>query len=353
MSHDELRDDGVARAWREHVRDEPSAAVDDAIRAAARRAVGAKPQVASKVAEAREPWRWWMPLAAAATIGAVAVGVLQNLPHDAVEPTVVSDIASARRETPATPPASQSPAAPPSIAQAPAQAPAPLHEEAAKKTLAPPASAPELRDRVPLPMPRMQAAKPDATPKRQDAPSESKETFAQAPPPASDARQAEAGSDNLARKQESVAALEKRADAAQAGARSNERDAASGFVASPPPASAPMPASPPTVAGAASSARAPAKDALDAAEPETRAKLRAATPPSSAASPTAAVRGGNEPQAMAVTPPDAFVAEIRRLLAAGDREGAVRELKRFRRTHADADARLPDDLRAFAASVPR
>ena len=52
-----------------------------------------------------------------------------------------------------------------------------------------------------------------------------------------------------------------------------------------------------------------------------------------------------EPQAMAVTPPDVFVAEIRRLLAAGDRDGAVRELQRFRRTHVDADARLPEDLR--------
>jgi len=87
---DELRDEAVARAWREHVRDEPPAALDDTIRAAARRAVGAKPQVTPKVAEAREPWRWWMPLAAAATIGAVAIGVLQNMPQDAGEATVVS-----------------------------------------------------------------------------------------------------------------------------------------------------------------------------------------------------------------------------------------------------------------------
>jgi hypothetical protein len=56
---------------------------------------------------------------------------------------------------------------------------------------------------------------------------------------------------------------------------------------------------------------------------------------------------------MAVTPPEGFVAEIRRRLAAGDRDGAVRELQRFRRTHVDADARLPDDLKAFAASVAR
>ncbi len=60
-----------------------------------------------------------------------------------------------------------------------------------------------------------------------------------------------------------------------------------------------------------------------------------------------------EVQALAVTPPDTFIAEIRRRLAAGDRDGAIRELQRFRRTHIDADARLPDDLRAFAADVPR
>jgi len=52
---DDLRDEGIARMWREHVRDEPPAALDDTIRAAARRAVGAKPQVTTAVAEARDP----------------------------------------------------------------------------------------------------------------------------------------------------------------------------------------------------------------------------------------------------------------------------------------------------------
>jgi hypothetical protein len=92
---------------------------------------------------------------------------------------------------------------------------------------------------------------------------------------------------------------------------------------------------------------------MDAVAPESRAKLRAVAPAAPAAQVAAGGRAANEPQAMAVTPPNAFVATIRRLLAAGDREGAVRELQRFRRTHADADARLPDDLKAFAASVPR
>ncbi|HET9339253.1 MAG TPA: hypothetical protein VFQ55_09655 [Casimicrobiaceae bacterium] len=54
-----------------------------------------------------------------------------------------------------------------------------------------------------------------------------------------------------------------------------------------------------------------------------------------------------------MTSPDVFIAEIRRLLAAGDPDGAARELRRFRRTHADADARLPVELREFAATVAR
>ena len=338
---DDLRDEGVARAWREHVRDEPPPAVDDAIRAAARRAVGAKPQVTSKVAEAREPWRWWMPIAAAATIGAIAIGVLQNLPQDTAEPTVVSDLSSVRRE------ASQAPASPPApAATAPASVPptAPMQEAVPQKKVAP-ATAPEVRDRTPLPMPRLQAAKPDAAPKRADAPSESKETFV--PPPPNDARQLEAGADKFKQEQQ-VAALEKRPEQTESAARRNERDAPSGFVASPPPASAPAP----SLAGSVAPAR-EAKDALDAVAPESRAKLRAAAPAAQSTQAAAGGRAVNEPQAMAVTPPDTFIATIRRLLAAGDRDGAVRELQRFRRTHADADARLPDDLKAFAASVPR
>lgn len=330
---DDLRDEGIARMWREHVRDEPPAALDDTIRAAARRAVGAKPQVTTAVAEAREPWRWWMPLAAAATIGAIAVGVLQNLPRDADEPTVVSDAVDAQR---VVPPMHASPPVP----AASAPSPAPMQEAVPQKKVAPPASAAESRDRTPLPMPRLQAFKPDTAAKRSDAPSEAKEAFVPQPP--ADARQIDANMDKL--KQEQVGALEKRAQPADDLARRNERDAGQSFAASPPPASAP--------------AREPAreqKDAVDATAPapESRAKVRAFAPPAQSTQAAAGGRAAAEPQAMAVTPPEGFVAEIRRRLAAGDRDGAVRELQRFRRTHVDADARLPDDLKAFAASVAR
>ena len=63
-------------AWRSLSNEEPPAALDAALRAAARREVGARVKPAA-VPEATRPERWWFPLAAAATIGAIAIGLLQ------------------------------------------------------------------------------------------------------------------------------------------------------------------------------------------------------------------------------------------------------------------------------------
>jgi hypothetical protein len=425
---DDLRDDVVDRAWGELMRETPSAALDDAIRAAARRAVGAKPRAEPRVAEAREPWRWWMPLAAAATIGAIAIGVLQNLPQDASEPTVVSDAATARRAP--SLPASPAPGSPPS-SETPAKAmAAPGFDALAPKTAAdaaPSTPTPEQRDRVPLPLPRsdvarvrspeslrQEGAKPDATvqaagpiqreaaepetraqsaapivqdaakpgvreqapapirqeaggaaaPSRSDAPAKSSEDAA----PSLD--------DRLAARAPAppVAALGKRADEAAPLERKNESDAASGFVASPPPAgaegviagarqapasaadvgaSAPASLAPPDIVALAPAPASPARATAPAMVPPSSAPA-ASTAHSGAADVVAAraTRSNAEKQGRAVSP-DVFIAEIRRLLAAGDRDGAARELRRFRRTHVDADARLPVELREFAATVAR
>ena len=115
---DDFSDDAVERAWREHSRETPPASLDDAILAAAHRAVGSRPVVA----EAREPWRWWMPLAAAATIGAIAIGVIQNLPNESTEPMIASDSTTGTRESAAESrapaPATVAPASqPPEIAR--------------------------------------------------------------------------------------------------------------------------------------------------------------------------------------------------------------------------------------------
>ena len=80
------RDDALARAWRTQSQDMPPPALDAAILAAAHRAAGSGPRDAGKgAAEATRPQRWWMPLAAAATIGVVVIGILQVAPQAPVD----------------------------------------------------------------------------------------------------------------------------------------------------------------------------------------------------------------------------------------------------------------------------
>src|ERR1700674_1456272 len=69
--------------WRAASREQPPAALDDAIRAAARREVGTKP------GGFRAAPRWW-PLAAAATVAAIAVGIVQMTPPEQVTPTTIT-----------------------------------------------------------------------------------------------------------------------------------------------------------------------------------------------------------------------------------------------------------------------
>jgi len=88
----DLRDPRLDAAWRAASHEEPPSALDDAIRAAARREVHAGPQTAKAqetVPSALRPERWWMPLAAAAAIGVIAVGILQLTNHEQVTPQVL------------------------------------------------------------------------------------------------------------------------------------------------------------------------------------------------------------------------------------------------------------------------
>jgi len=89
-----VRDAALDAAWRANSLDEPPAQVDAAILAAAHRAVAAGSRDVRRVAgKAASPDRWWMPLAAAAMIGAVVIGVSRMAPQDQA-PTApfVSDI---------------------------------------------------------------------------------------------------------------------------------------------------------------------------------------------------------------------------------------------------------------------
>jgi hypothetical protein len=73
-------DPAIDALLRAHSAEMPPAELDATILAAARRAVQSAPRKAESNAEATRPWRWWMPLAAAATIGAITIGVLQLAP---------------------------------------------------------------------------------------------------------------------------------------------------------------------------------------------------------------------------------------------------------------------------------
>lgn len=116
------RDPRFDAAWRSASSEAPSAALDTAILAAAHREAGARPQrVDDQVREATRPERWWFPLAAAATIGVIALGLLQIVgpdPTGGTDPmtTVVSDM------PPGTTPVPREAAAKPTPSPAPAAA---------------------------------------------------------------------------------------------------------------------------------------------------------------------------------------------------------------------------------------
>jgi hypothetical protein len=103
-----LHDPAFDAAWRAASTEMPSPAQDTAILAAARRAVDAGPR---RVPEAMRPERWWWPLAAAATIGAIAIGILQLGAPDkdgarTTEVTIATDMPAAPAQAPTaiTPP---------------------------------------------------------------------------------------------------------------------------------------------------------------------------------------------------------------------------------------------------------
>ena len=160
---DQLRDPHFDAAWRAASREQPSAALDAAILSAARRAAGAGPQPAD-VREATRPERWWWPLAAAASIGAVALGILQLVATEragapAAERAIVSDMpaerssapARARLPEPSTPPTpAPSPAASGKAGARQESAPSRKETDRLQRNDAPPAAAPPATATTPL-----------------------------------------------------------------------------------------------------------------------------------------------------------------------------------------------------------
>ncbi|MBK6336912.1 MAG: hypothetical protein IPF60_14590 [Betaproteobacteria bacterium] len=172
LSADDARFDA---AWRSVSNEEPPPALDAALRAAARREVGAGPlRAEGSVPEATRPERWWFPLAAAATIGAIALGLLQIVGteglFDGGTSTVVSDIppgtTSAKREAAADAPPTPVPAAGSPIARGLVIPPTATGDATARK---PAADAAPATTRPEAKLIRRQAAEALPDPGRADA----------------------------------------------------------------------------------------------------------------------------------------------------------------------------------------
>jgi hypothetical protein len=324
----DLHDPTLDAAWRAHVQDAPPRALDDAILAAAHRAVQSGPRAAG-AASAR--WKAWAPLAVAVTVGAIALGVLQLAPReeDATR-AVVSDAPVAsmqqRAETERQAPTATT-----------APAPAPVERAASSSATAP--------------------ATP-AAPKPAGPKSEVAQRRLQAPAPAVGGRFAEAPVDKLSKQrdasvQDEAPRQEKKEDRiAQEQAFLARKDA-------PAPSPQPFPASPPPPpASVPAPAFAPPAGGVTAAAPASPAARSAGALTAQSAAPLAArerdVAGADARAKVATTrSPDDFIREIHRLRAEGRDADATLALAAFRAAYPDADQRLPDDLRAWARGVPR
>ena len=328
----DLRDPRFDAAWRAASHEEPPAAIDDAILAAALREVRAGPrsakEQAAKVPSALRPERWWAPLAAAATIGAIAIGVLQLAGPDKAgvaesDKHVVSDMPAApakakvrerEEDTREQTMQSNAPAAPTLAAPAsnavtapapPPQAPAASSVPALRKDVGAAS-----RERA-----AVDAAKPGGAPVAEPFPADQLKLEAKQVPPA----------------------------------------------ASPPPAS-PPPAPMPVESGAAGLAAGklqaapepPARneskrDAQGQAAPVTRQLQEAETARRSAPKPAADAAVGGMMEQRAKAQPKLAVADwialIRKLRDENNLDEAAKELAAFRAAYPDHERLLPPDLR--------
>jgi hypothetical protein len=307
-------DPRVDAAWRALSDERPPDSLDAAIMAAARREVGAKPRKIATREAVADRRRWW-PLAAAATIAAIAVGVLQLTTPDqmgapASDRSVVTDV-----PTPAT------------------------------------TSAPE----VPTTRSRPDEMKPEAgsAPRAEEAPTrvDSPRRQGSAPEPRQPAdRESSAGNAPAMAEPFPAAPTQPGVDAPTAAAAPGRIAAtapssppgAGGRIATPASPTHPsaaeqiaMPAPPPPPAAAGFSQRV---QESAAAPPNPLAKMAAGR---------AADAGADEARAKdrAPLPVADWIALIRRLRDGGKSADAAKELAAFRVAHADHEKLLPSDLR--------
>ena len=289
---DEHRDPDIDAAWRATSREQPPPALDAAITAAARRAVGAGPK------SLHAPRAWW-PVAAAAVIAVVAIGIVDMTPPDEVAPTAIA------------------PAPPQSRAQ-PDDA---MRDERARASAVPERPPSELDQATR----QTERASP---PVRADAPgaaTEAKRKSAKPgnpfPAPPSEPRRAA----------NAVAAPVEHPTAAPAAPQAPQEVApsASGATATQAPASPVQDATAPAGAAGALGAR------------RESASSNASSPLAKRAQESATAQDDAQPRTV-----DEWVRLIRRLKAEGRNDLVAKELAAFRARYQDrADALLPPDLR--------
>lgn len=312
------RDGRLARAWREASREEPPAELDDAVRAAARRAVHAGPRVG------HGPFggRWRVPLSIAAVLVVSATLTLLVAERREHVPSAGLDAA------PAAPPAAE---APPAEDQKLAEPHAP-----AKDAAPPGASAPSLRKQ-----PAAETAQPAGESRTElyDAPTEARGTAApttelEAPAPQSVPAQPAAGAERARPTVPAPSPTEPAEPAAPAAAPSSldtvgEHRAAEGKKDRGPQAF-------PERERASAESRAKARLERDAGEVEKRESLGA--------------RSAAQPAAEPPLDPKTWLDRILALRREGKLQEAERSLQEFRRRYPDYP--LPPELAPLPASAP-
>ena len=307
----DLRDPALEALLRAHSTQSPPPAVDAAVLAAAHRAVDGEAR--ARPARATQPWRWWMPLAAAAVIGIVVVGVLP------LAPTLVD---------PAPPAISDAPAGtavpPPSGTQSINAVRPDAQDPQTARTALPPAGdrLSVTRDTAIMRERAAMAAETAGAPPRPEPKVEREVASASAPPPAEKERRATATG--------ATGTIPRAAPQLQSARPPFPPQAA----ALPPATQAPQAgwASPPQQRGAAPSSQPP--------------RAREASP-----NPDAMKSKRQEGAPAQPRTADEWIARIRTLRTEDRLPDAMRALADFRAAFSDADARLPEDLRDWAKTV--
>lgn len=335
----ELRDPALEAWYRAGAHEEPPAALDAAVLAAAHRAVAAKPQPLA--AKARQTWSW--PVAAAAVL-VLSVSIVRLTPTEEVLPAV-------SESAPPAPARIEADRAAPLTADAALAPVKPQAREAFTAPNEPPTKVPEGVPPVPAQRPEAKPAKrAPATPAQAQAPLAAVTLAETAPAPAADTVLAKAAP-APALPMESRLAGQAAAAREQEGklAQSRERTEVAAELSYARGAPAPMglaSQSAPNLAkgSSATSAAARQESAEFARPPAAPASVAAASPPA----PSAAKREAAARSPAARLAPEAWIRELLRLQAEAPEAEFLAELAAFRAAY--PQHALPPPLQA---ALPR